>query len=118
MIPSSGIYGMQPQWFCLFLLGPKCIGRSVFYPSYLVLGQKYSIHSNDTTSVSFPDPCTVRGVGLDCGAVTIAPCGTRRARRLMVLGEVVSRVFEVEALSRPHGRAIVVTEPVMPSNEK
>eukprot|EP00668_Euglena_longa_P024981 GGOE01031194.1.p1 GENE.GGOE01031194.1~~GGOE01031194.1.p1 ORF type:complete len:818 (+),score=184.24 GGOE01031194.1:36-2456(+) len=53
------------------------------------------------------------GVGLDCGPVVMAHCGTQSTAKLLVTGEAASRVMEVEALSRKVGRKIIVTQPVV-----
>eukprot|EP00667_Euglena_gracilis_P003250 EG_transcript_3256 len=52
------------------------------------------------------------GVGLDCGPVVMAHCGTPDVAKLLVTGEAASRVMEVEALSRKVGRKIIVTQPL------
>eukprot|EP00667_Euglena_gracilis_P001220 EG_transcript_1219 len=52
------------------------------------------------------------GVGLDCGPVVMAHCGTEQVAKLLVTGEAASRVMEVEALTRKVGRQVVLTQPV------
>eukprot|EP00667_Euglena_gracilis_P001491 EG_transcript_1491 len=52
------------------------------------------------------------GVGLDCGPVVMAHCGRGGAAKVVVAGEVSARVLEVEALTRPTGQAIVVSQAV------
>eukprot|EP00668_Euglena_longa_P024978 GGOE01031191.1.p3 GENE.GGOE01031191.1~~GGOE01031191.1.p3 ORF type:complete len:293 (-),score=73.81 GGOE01031191.1:1639-2406(-) len=52
------------------------------------------------------------GVGLDCGPVVMAHCGTQSVAKLLVTGEAASRVMKVEALSRKVGRRIIITQPV------
>jgi adenylate cyclase len=68
--------------------------------------RRQTVHPLDCRSVM---AC---GVGLDYGPVVMMHCGNTNMSRFIVTGEIGGRVMEVEALSRPAGRKIILTQPL------
>jgi len=66
--------------------------------------RRQTVHPLDCRSVM---AC---GVGLDYGPVVMMHSGNASMSKFIVTGEISGRVMEVEALSRPAGRKIILTQ--------